>query len=254
MIRNLSLLMAWAISCAAPDMPFLAPRLLLLERIPLSAQRSRIAGTVSDLAANQEGFLSRRLPRPSRLEARSSLLFANQAGVGQALANDANGGMKEPQSIIQLAGVEPEGLFVQIAEQMEGFDADVGSLDGPLQETPEVVKTSEPSVTFCRTSGLRVLRRTLGTTYLDRELLFAALAFPDCASAQKGRLGGVAPGAGTPLGQRSFATKAKLWCAEDSYPTTSPSPPAARKARAGSPACGRAFPSPGRSTRARWCR
>src|SRR5947209_1805902 len=86
----------------------LALRFPPAERKALAARSPRIAGTVSDLAAAGQGFPPRRLPRLSRLEARSDLLFTGQAGVGQALADDAGSGPQEAQAVIQLAGVEPE--------------------------------------------------------------------------------------------------------------------------------------------------
>ena len=41
---------------------------------------------------------------------------------------------------VALRVVEAKRLFVQVAEQMERFDAHVGALHGALQERPEVLQ------------------------------------------------------------------------------------------------------------------
>src|SRR2546430_15477112 len=66
------------------------------------------------------------------------LRFTNQFGVGQPLANNRRHRSEETRAIIGFALVEPEYLLIQIAEQMEWFDADVRSSDAPLEQTPEV--------------------------------------------------------------------------------------------------------------------
>src|SRR5262249_38880221 len=47
---------------------------------------------------------------------------------------------REAECVSHFAIVETERLFVEVAEQMERFDGNVGALDGALQETPEVLK------------------------------------------------------------------------------------------------------------------
>jgi hypothetical protein len=78
-----------------------------------------------------------RRPRPWRASRRS--LSAGQVGVGQALADDALGRAEEAHAIGHLPIVEPEGLLIQVAEEMERLYADVGSLDRALEERPEVL-------------------------------------------------------------------------------------------------------------------
>jgi hypothetical protein len=63
----------------------------------------------------------------------------SQFFVGEPLAGDSVSYFSEPLSIGSLASIETETFFVQIPEKMERLDVDVGSLDGPLQEAPEVL-------------------------------------------------------------------------------------------------------------------
>lgn len=113
------------------------------ERKPPFERIPRIVGRVSVLAAaNQDlGFPVRRFPRRSLLASRSRYLIARQGLVGEPLADDTGGGVKEARPILDLAGVKPVGLLVQVAEEMEGLDADVSPFDRALQEGPEVFQT-----------------------------------------------------------------------------------------------------------------
>lgn len=77
-----------------------------------------------------------RRPRPWRAS-RPYPHGAGQVGVGQTLADDALGRAEEAHPVGHLAVVEPEGLLVQVAEKVERLDADVGSLDRPLEERPK---------------------------------------------------------------------------------------------------------------------
>lgn len=67
--------------------------------------------------------------------------LARQLLIGQATARDGGQNFREapPVSVIVLALVIPERLLVQIAEQMEGFDADVGSFQAALEQRPEIL-------------------------------------------------------------------------------------------------------------------
>src|SRR6266545_1686251 len=80
------------------------------------------------------------LPRPCR-DSRGGDpgFFADELVVRKALADDRGQYVSEPLAVSLLPRVEPEGLFVQIAEQVKGLDAHVGALDRPLQESPEVL-------------------------------------------------------------------------------------------------------------------
>src|SRR2546427_10385220 len=86
------------------------------------------------------GFL--RLPRPWRLARSRRHEGAIQAGqmlIGQAFPENVADSFKESAAIIILPIVEPEGLLVEVAEQVERLDAHVGAADRPLQEAPEVL-------------------------------------------------------------------------------------------------------------------
>jgi hypothetical protein len=61
-----------------------------------------------------------------------------QLGVSQALAGHAAGQSLESLTVAGLTSVEAERFLVQVAEQVEELDADVGSLDGPLEQRPVV--------------------------------------------------------------------------------------------------------------------
>lgn len=58
--------------------------------------------------------------------------------IGEAAVEDRSQRMHEAASVGVLPGVEPEGLFVQIAEQVERGDRNVGALDRAAQKAPEV--------------------------------------------------------------------------------------------------------------------
>src|SRR4029077_16889389 len=120
-----------------------APLSLLAGQRSPAGQTPRISGMASRLRAANQGFLLpvRRFPRPSLLASRSRYLRSREGLIGEPLADDADSGAKESGAIVQLAGVEPERLFVQVAEEVEGLDADVSPLDRPLQERPEVLQS-----------------------------------------------------------------------------------------------------------------
>lgn len=64
---------------------------------------------------------------------------ASEFRIGQAFAADLTNHDREPLCIIHLAIIEPARLFVDVAKQMKGFHADVGTVESTLQETPEVL-------------------------------------------------------------------------------------------------------------------
>lgn len=62
-------------------------------------------------------------------------------GIGEALSHHVRGDMLEAKAImLKFAKVEAEHLFVQIAEQVELFNANVGALQSALEQAPEVLK------------------------------------------------------------------------------------------------------------------
>jgi len=60
--------------------------------------------------------------------------------VSEPLANDSPGGPQKARSVITRSVVEPERLFVNVAEQVERLDADIGAVDAPLEETPKILQ------------------------------------------------------------------------------------------------------------------
>jgi hypothetical protein len=68
------------------------------------------------------------------------LRFADQRIEGKAFSNDLANQKTESVCVSDgQAVVVPKGLFVNIAEQVKGFDADISTLQAALQETPEVL-------------------------------------------------------------------------------------------------------------------
>lgn len=90
-------------------------------------------------------MLHRRFPFGPRFALRARrkvLILANEPIPRKPLAEDA-GHCGEKSTLIAmliLALVEPENLFVQIPEQVEGFHRNVGALDGSLEQTPKVLQ------------------------------------------------------------------------------------------------------------------
>ena len=71
-------------------------------------------------------------------------LLTDQLLIGEALSGDLGHGQREAVQIVDgvafpAAIVEAEHLLIEVAEEMEGFDADVGSVDAALEAGPEVL-------------------------------------------------------------------------------------------------------------------
>jgi hypothetical protein len=62
-----------------------------------------------------------------------------QLGIGQALAHDTIADPREAPGIIIAPVVNAERFLIQIAEQVERLDADVGPTERPLEEAPEIL-------------------------------------------------------------------------------------------------------------------
>ena len=71
------------------------------------------------------------------------MCFAGDLIPGETLANDLRSGQFEAVEIghLFLAIVEAIRLLIEIAEQVERLDLNVGSADGALQQRPEVLQT-----------------------------------------------------------------------------------------------------------------
>ena len=89
-----------------------------------------------------------RFPRPSRLEKFCRFpLLPDQLLVGETLSYDLGKNGFESKEVARLPGnagfavVKAKSLFVNVAEQVEGLNADIGAMDATLQETPEVFRS-----------------------------------------------------------------------------------------------------------------
>jgi len=134
--------------CISP-MPFalLAPG-LLQERL-----EDHLHGSTSHRSLGSTCILSRcavqlndglrfgpRFKWPSLVMHRSCL--ARDFGVSEALAKKVIGDMLETKSImLKVPEVEAEHRFVEAAEQMKFFDADVSALESALEQAPEIFES-----------------------------------------------------------------------------------------------------------------
>lgn len=62
----------------------------------------------------------------------------DEALVSEPLSYNAVADLVEAVNIIAAPGIVPEGFLVNISEQVEGLNANIGAFDGPFQEAPEV--------------------------------------------------------------------------------------------------------------------
>src|ERR1022692_100244 len=68
--------------------------------------------------------------------------LTRQFRIGQPLANNLANQVAEAVSVFQgLAIVEAKRLLVNITEQMEGFDRDIGAVQGTFQQAPEILQS-----------------------------------------------------------------------------------------------------------------
>ena len=72
---------------------------------------------------------------------RLGLHLPGEHGIGDALADSGFRSLQEAPAVVVLvlSLVEAEGLLVEVAEEMKGLDAHIGSIDGALQKAPEVL-------------------------------------------------------------------------------------------------------------------
>src|ERR1019366_7543733 len=83
------------------------------------------------------------LPRPCRFreEDASSILqiFAGKFLVGDPASDNLFHDGSKPFRVREVPSVVAESLFVNVTEQVERFDTDIGSMQAALDETPEVL-------------------------------------------------------------------------------------------------------------------
>jgi hypothetical protein len=80
----------------------------------------------SALAASLTGFSAGKCWRA---------ILPDQLRVGQSPSGDGRCHLAESSAIVVFALVEPEGLLVEIGIKVYRINADVGSFEGPLQQT-----------------------------------------------------------------------------------------------------------------------
>src|SRR5579862_8123713 len=125
-----------------------------------SAARSGLQKTLHtqpEQARTKAETKARRWPRPCRLAGfRFRLLPASdQSFVSQALACELGENHLEPPVVVNiLAVVEAKRLLIDVAEQVIGFHADVGTVDSALQQRPEVFPSR-----YCGHSHARIQSR-----------------------------------------------------------------------------------------------
>jgi len=83
--------------------------------------------------------LGPRLPRHGLTGNLSFGLFSGQFLVGNPLANDLTDADVKALTVSHFAVVKSERLFVDVAEEMEGFDANVSSVQATLEQAPKVL-------------------------------------------------------------------------------------------------------------------
>ena len=81
-----------------------------------------------------------RIPRPCRFVARRGV-FRGQFGIGETLAGNLAHCHLEALGIVHVfAIVEPEHLFVKVAEKMKRLYRNICSMQSALEQAPEVLK------------------------------------------------------------------------------------------------------------------
>ena len=118
----------------APCCPIHGPSVPSLAFL-LTAQTSEMASSPS---VSYRGSLSPYFSLPFLRWRRG---HPNQSVIGETLPNDRPRHTAEPISIDGLSGVVAEGLLIEIPEQVKRLDANVGALDSPLQQAPEILQS-----------------------------------------------------------------------------------------------------------------
>jgi len=111
----------------------------LAGRSPLGAYTSQQGPFLASLTSAVASWVPLpRFPLPCRGLGRRRW-SGGQLTVAQTFAGDFTSKPLESIAVAGLAGVEPEGFFVQVAEEVERLDANVGPLDGTLEQRPEIL-------------------------------------------------------------------------------------------------------------------
>ena|SRR5438132_7548519 len=71
----------------------------------------------------------------------------NQVSIGNALAYNRSEHIHKATAVISAPIVESVHLFVNIAEQVKGVNADVGAFNRPLEQAPEILQAVRVDLT-----------------------------------------------------------------------------------------------------------
>ena len=74
------------------------------------------------------------IPRFDLRRCRKTVIAAGEALVREPLADHADDRLEKAPLIVVLPFVEPERLFVQVAEKVEGLHADICAFDRPFEQ------------------------------------------------------------------------------------------------------------------------
>src|SRR5438034_10051772 len=78
----------------------------------------------------------------------TTILLTNGVRVTQSFADISSESREEASLVVVFSFIEAKGLFIQVSEQMKGFDVHVGSFQGALEQAPEVFQTVRMDVTL----------------------------------------------------------------------------------------------------------
>lgn len=68
------------------------------------------------------------------------VIRSDEGFVSQSLSTDAIKRHREPIPVFHFAVVEPEGFAIDVGRKVKRLDADMRSLDAPLEQRPEVLQ------------------------------------------------------------------------------------------------------------------
>ena len=151
-----------------PALHYCAPRTCLQEEISgeSKSQRTKTKG--------QSLGLGPRFPRHGLVDGFRFIQLTGEFRIGQPFADDLTDTDIESLRIGHLAVVEPKRLLIDIAKQVEWLDTDVGSVQLPLNERPEVLHAVSVDV------AIRVLDRVIDN--LMFEAILQAIVGPQFIS------------------------------------------------------------------------
>ena len=100
----------------------------------------------SGVAWNRSELSGSRCSTAASLTRMGHLRFPGQFFVRETTANDVSHCEHEALKVGQVAVVVAERLFVDVPEQVEWLDGNIGSVEGPLQQRPEILQSVRMNV------------------------------------------------------------------------------------------------------------